>query len=74
MVIGSKEGKMTAILCEDCKNFKFALDAEIGKAVHGYCRAWEYPFLQAIFKKEVPGAFMPPTECKLYAKGKAKLG
>lgn len=61
-----------AILCDECKNFKAALDPEIGKAAYGYCRAWEYPFLQAVFKKDVPGAFQPPTECKLYAKGKGK--
>lgn len=59
-----------AILCDECKSFKPALDPEIGKAIHGYCRAWEYPFLQAVFKKELDGAFQVPTECKLFAQGK----
>lgn len=61
-----------AILCEECKSFKSALDPEIGQVVFGYCRAWEYPFLQAVFKVDIPGAFQAPTECKLFTKGKGK--
>lgn len=61
-----------AILCEDCKNYKVALDPQIEKAVYGYCRAWEYPFLLAIFKKDLEGAFQAPTECSLFVKGKGK--
>ena len=66
-----------AILCEDCKNFKPAYDPEMLKAIFGYCRELEYPFLQAIFKPETvskfPQAFAHPTECKFFAKGKAKV-
>lgn len=61
-----------AILCEDCKNFKPAMDPEVMKAVYGYCRSWEYPFMQAVFKVDLDGAFPAPTECKLFAKGKLK--
>jgi hypothetical protein len=64
------------ILCEDCKNFKPAYDPQMMKVIFGYCREWEYPFLQAIFKPETsekfPQAFLHPADCKFYAKGKAK--
>jgi len=61
-----------AILCEECKKYKPALDPQVNMGVYGYCRAWEYPFLLAIFKKDVSGAFMAPAECQLYEKGKGK--
>lgn len=64
------------ILCEDCKNFKPAYDAQMMMAVYGYCRELEYPFLQAIFKPEArerfPEAFGHPEECEYFVKGKGK--
>ncbi len=62
-----------AILCDDCKNYKEAMDVQVNKGVYGYCRAWEYPFLLAIFKQEMNGAFTVPSECSLFAKAKAKV-
>jgi hypothetical protein len=75
MVMDSAQGGVSmAILCEDCKNFKTAGDPQVAMAIFGYCREWEYPFLQAIFKPEtvdkIPKAFPAPTDCKYYAKGK----
>lgn len=66
-----------AILCETCKNFKPAYDPQMMKAIYGYCRAWEYPLLQAIFMEatieKFPTAFPAPKECELYHAGKGKV-
>lgn len=59
-----------AILCEDCKSFKYSYDPQMSKVVFGHCRAIEYPFLLAVFKEDRPGAFTAPKDCKFFKEKK----
>ena len=59
-----------AILCDDCKSFKYTYDPQMSKACFGHCRAIEYPFLLGVFKEARPGAFTAPTDCKFFQEKK----
>lgn len=61
---------MAAVLCEDCRNFKYTYDLQMAKVCYGHCREIEYPFLLAIFKEERPGAFIAPKDCKYFMEKK----
>ena len=58
-----------AILCDDCKNFKYTYDPQMSR-FYGHCRAIEYPFLLGVFKEARPGAFTAPKDCKFFQEKK----
>jgi hypothetical protein len=62
-----------AILCENCKSFKYTCDPQMSQVCFGHCRAMEYPFLLGVSKEARPGAFTPPTHCKFF-QDKEKVG
>jgi hypothetical protein len=61
-----------AILCDDCKNFKYTFDPQMSKVLFGHCRAIEYPFLLGVFKEARTGAFNAPKDCKFFQEKKKK--
>ena len=61
-----------AIVCEDCKSFKYTCDPQTSKVLFGHCRAIEYPFLLGVFKEARAGEFTAPTDCKFFQEKKEK--